>query len=160
MSIIARGWLSGLAPPRRFAWFDSRAHQWSHSLIFQSLCPIWRTDKAVILFASESFCAGAENPSRKSQRIYLCTITLAKNFLCFEISILISVECTESVGVIEMVWVGRDLKDHQVSIPLPWAATTSNGCLPKAPSSLALYTSGMGHPYLLWAACSSASPPA
>ena len=46
-----------------------------------------------------------------------------------------------------MVWVGRDLKDHLVPTPLPWAGTLSakSGCSkphPTWPSTLP----GMGHP--------------
>ena len=59
-----------------------------------------------------------------------------------------------------MVWVGRDLKDHLVPPPLPWAGTPSTrpGCSkphPTWPWTLP----GMGHLQPLWATCSSTSPP-
>jgi len=58
-----------------------------------------------------------------------------------------------------MVWVGRDLKDHLVLTPLPWAGTSSTrpGCSElhsTGPSTLP----ARGHPQLLWAISSSASP--
>jgi len=44
-----------------------------------------------------------------------------------------------------MVWVGRDLIDHLVPTPLPWAGTPSHQTrLLKAPSSLALNTAREG----------------
>jgi len=59
-----------------------------------------------------------------------------------------------------MVWVGRDLKDHLVPTPPPWAGTPSTrpGCSelhPAWPWTLP----GRGHPQLLRAIYSSASPP-
>jgi len=59
-----------------------------------------------------------------------------------------------------MVWVGRDLKDCLVPTPLPWAGTSSTRprCSkhhPTWPWALP----GRGHPQLLSATCSSASPP-
>jgi len=44
-----------------------------------------------------------------------------------------------------MVWVGRDLEDHLVPTPLPWAGTPSTrpGCYP-VPSNLALNTAREG----------------
>ena len=57
-----------------------------------------------------------------------------------------------------MVWVGKDPKDHLVSIPLPWKGLPSTksgypGPYPTPP----WMPPGMGHPQLLWAACASAS---
>ena len=59
-----------------------------------------------------------------------------------------------------MVRVGRDLKAHLVPTPLPSAGTPSTrpGCSelhPAWPWTLP----GRGHPQLLWATCSSVSPP-
>jgi len=59
-----------------------------------------------------------------------------------------------------MVWVGKDLKDHLVTTPLPWAWTSSTrpGCSelhPACPWTLP----GRGHLQLLWATCSSVAPP-
>jgi len=57
-----------------------------------------------------------------------------------------------------MLRVGRDLKDHLVPTPLPWASSTRPGCSelhPTWPWTLP----GRGHPQLLWATCASASPP-
>ena len=64
------------------------------------------------------------------------------------------------LGNHRMVWVGRDLKHHLVPTPLPWAGTLSTrpGCSelhPTWPWTLP----GRGHPQLLWATCSSISPP-
>lgn len=59
-----------------------------------------------------------------------------------------------------MFWVERNLKDHLLSISSPWAGTfyTRPGC-PKPhliqPSAL----SGMRHSQILWANCSTDSPP-
>jgi len=55
-----------------------------------------------------------------------------------------------------MSQVGGDLKDHP--IPAPCHGHPHQLRLPKIPSSLALSTSGMEHPQLLWAACARASP--
>ena len=59
-----------------------------------------------------------------------------------------------------MVWVGRDLKDHLVPTPLPWTGTPSTrpGC-PKPHPTWPWTLPGRGRPQLLWATCSSASPP-
>ena len=59
-----------------------------------------------------------------------------------------------------MAWVVRDLKDHIIPAPLPWGGmpSTRPGCSkphPTWPWTLP----GMEHPQLLWATCSSASPP-
>jgi len=39
-----------------------------------------------------------------------------------------------------MVWVGRDLKDHLIPIPLPWAGTLPPDQGAQTPSNLALNT--------------------
>jgi len=59
-----------------------------------------------------------------------------------------------------MVWVGRDLKEHLVPTPLPRAVTSSPrpGCSELHPTR-PLTLPGRGHPQLLWATCSSVSPP-
>lgn len=51
--------------------------------------------------------------------------------------------------------VERDLNDHLVPTPVPWSGTpfTTIGCY-----RVALNTFGVGHPHLLWAACSSVPP--
>jgi len=59
-----------------------------------------------------------------------------------------------------VVWVGRDLKDHLIPTPLPWAGTPSTrpGCSephPTWPWTLP----GRGQPQLLWATWARASPP-
>ena len=59
-----------------------------------------------------------------------------------------------------MVWVGKDLKDHRVPTPLPWAGTPSTrpGCSelhPAWPWTLP----GRGQPQFQWAAWASVSPP-
>jgi len=58
------------------------------------------------------------------------------------------------------VWVGRDLKDHLLPTPLPWAGTpcTRPGCSEPHPTwPWAL--SGKGQPQLLRATYYSVSPP-
>jgi len=52
-----------------------------------------------------------------------------------------------------MVWVGRDLIDHPVPTPLPWAGTPST-----RPGYSELHPTwpGRGQPQLLWATWSSA----
>jgi len=59
-----------------------------------------------------------------------------------------------------MVRVGRDLKDHPVSTPLPWAGTpyTRRGCSELHPT-WTWTLPGRGQSQLLWATCSSVSPP-
>jgi len=57
------------------------------------------------------------------------------------------------------IWVGRDLKYHCVPTPLSWAGTSSTrrGCSkPRATWPWTLPV--RGHPQLLWATCSTASP--
>jgi len=58
-----------------------------------------------------------------------------------------------------MVWVGRDLKDHLVPTPLPWAGAPSTrpGCS-ELHSNWPWTLPGRGHPQLLWATRASASP--
>jgi len=59
-----------------------------------------------------------------------------------------------------MVWVGRNLKYNLVPTPLAMGRDTFHyTMLLRAPSNLALNTSREGEPQLLWATCSSASPP-
>jgi len=60
-----------------------------------------------------------------------------------------------------MVWVERDLKDHLVpTSPAVGNNTPSTraGCS-KPPPTWAWTLPGKEHPQLLWATCSSASPP-
>lgn len=59
-----------------------------------------------------------------------------------------------------MAWVGMDAEDHLVPNPsLPWTGMppTGLGCAGVVQSGLE-HLQGWGHPQLLWAACSSASP--
>jgi len=59
-----------------------------------------------------------------------------------------------------MVRVGRDLKDHLVPTPLTWAGTPSTRSGFSKPHPAWPWTlPGRGHPQLLWATRSSASPP-
>jgi len=59
-----------------------------------------------------------------------------------------------------MIWVGKDVINHLVPSPLPWAGTPST-----TPISSTTYLTwpwtlpGRGHPELLWATYSSASAP-
>ena len=59
-----------------------------------------------------------------------------------------------------MVRVGRDLKDHLVPTPLPWAGTspTRPGCSELHPACLWTLP-GRGQPQLLWTTCASVWPP-
>ena len=59
-----------------------------------------------------------------------------------------------------MVLVGRDLMDHLVSTPLPWAGTLSPRPRCSKPCPTWPWTlPGRVQPQLLWATCASASPP-
>jgi len=58
------------------------------------------------------------------------------------------------------IWVGRDLAGYLGPTFLPWAGTpaTRPGCSKPHPTWLSTLPE-RGHPQLLWATCSSASPP-
>jgi len=56
-----------------------------------------------------------------------------------------------------MVWVRKDLKNHVVPSPLPWAGTPSTSCSKTHPTWLWTLP-GRGHPEIVWETCASASP--
>ena len=58
-----------------------------------------------------------------------------------------------------MAWGGRDLKDHPILTPCHRHSCHPPAQLPRDPSNLAFAPPGMGHPQLLWAACSTVSLP-
>ena len=58
-----------------------------------------------------------------------------------------------------MLRVGRDLKNHPVPIPVPWAGCHPPDQAAQCPSSLALGTSRNGASTALWAVCARTSLP-
>jgi len=59
-----------------------------------------------------------------------------------------------------MIWIGKDLGDHLLPIPQPWAGTisTRSGCS-KHRQTWPWTIPRRGHPQLLWTNSSSVSPP-
>jgi len=72
----------------------------------------------------------------------------------------VGMSCSPESWNCRMARVERDLKDHLVPTLLPWAGTSSTrpGCS-QLHSTWPWTLPGRGYPQLLWATCSSVSPP-